>query len=100
MSKAFENLAARYAASICNTYARYPLAVSHGQGTRLYDLDGNEYIDLLSGIAVTGLGHAHPELVETIAEQSARLIHTSNLLYHAEGASLAEIGRASCRERV
>jgi len=96
MKKAFENLSARYAASISNTYSRYPLAVSHGQGSRLYDLDGNEYIDLLSGIAVTSLGHAHPELVQTIAEQAARLIHTSNLLYHAEGATLAEKLLATC----
>jgi len=96
MSKAFDTLAARDAASICHTYARYPLAVAHGRGSRLYDLDGNEYIDLLSGIAVTSLGHAHPEIVETIAEQAARLTHTSNLIYHAEGPALAEKLLATC----
>lgn len=96
MSKAFETLAARDAASICHTYARYPLAVAHGRGSRLYDLDGNEFIDLLSGIAVTSLGHAHPELVETMAEQAARLTHTCNLLYHAEGPALAEKLLATC----
>ena len=96
MSKAFETLAARDAASICHTYARYPLAVAHGRGSRLYDLDGNEYIDLLSGIAVTSLGHAHPEIVETMAEQAARLTHTCNLLYHAEGPALAEKLLATC----
>lgn len=96
MSKAFENLAARDAASICHTYARYPLAVAYGRGSRLYDLDGAEFIDLLSGIAVTGLGHAHPELVQTMAEQAARLTHTCNLLYHAEGPALAEKLLATC----
>lgn len=96
MSKAFEHLAARDAASICHTYARYPLAVASGRGSRLYDLDGAEYIDLLSGIAVTSLGHAHPELVETIAEQAARLTHTCNLFYHAEGPALAEKLLATC----
>jgi acetylornithine aminotransferase len=96
MSKAFENLAARDAASICHTYARYPLAVAHGRGSRLYDLDGNEFIDLLSGIAVTSLGHSHPELVQAMAEQAARLTHTCNLLYHAEGPALAEKLLATC----
>lgn len=96
MSKAFATLAALDAATICHTYARYPVALAHGQGARLYDLDGNEYIDLLSGIAVTSLGHAHPELVRVLSEQAARLAHTSNLLYHAEGPALAEKLLATC----
>ncbi len=74
---------------LCKTYGRYPIAVSHGRGSRLWDYDGKEYIDLLAGIAVTGLGHAHPELTAVIAEQAGRLIHVSNLFYQKEQLDLA-----------
>ncbi len=62
-----------------NTYARLPVAFSHGQGCRLTDTEGREYLDALSGIAVNTLGHAHPKLVAAIAAQAGRLLHTSNL---------------------
>lgn len=61
------------------TYARLPVAFSHGQGNRVFDVDGKEYLDALSGIAVNTLGHAHPDLVAAIADQAGRLLHTSNL---------------------
>lgn len=64
---------------LLNTYARQPIAFTHGQGARLWDEEGKEYLDALSGIAVNGLGHAHPRLVRAIADQAAQLIHTSNL---------------------
>lgn len=67
-----------------NTYARLPVAFSHGKGSRVTDTEGREYLDALSGIAVNTLGHAHPKLVAAIAEQAGRLIHTSNL-YGAVG---------------
>lgn len=67
-----------------NTYARLPVAFSHGKGSRVTDTEGREYLDALSGIAVNTLGHAHPRLVAAIAEQAGRLIHTSNL-YGAVG---------------
>jgi acetylornithine/N-succinyldiaminopimelate aminotransferase len=60
------------------TYGRLPLALSHGQGLRLWDTEGQEYLDALSGIAVNTLGHAHPRLVAALQEQVAKLIHTSN----------------------
>ena len=66
---------------LMNTYARLPVAFSHGQGCRITDTEGREYLDALSGIAVSTLGHAHPRLVSAIANQAGRLLHTSNL-YH------------------
>lgn len=74
----------------CNTYARYPLAVHHGKGTRLFDFENKEYLDLLAGISVCNLGHCHPELIQTIKEQSEKLIHVSNLFYQEEQIRLAE----------
>jgi acetylornithine/N-succinyldiaminopimelate aminotransferase len=64
---------------VMNTYARLPVAFSHGQGSRITDTEGKEYLDALSGIAVSTLGHAHPKLVAAIAAQAGRLLHTSNL---------------------
>lgn len=64
---------------VMNTYARLPVTFSHGQGCRLTDIDGKEYLDALSGIAVNTLGHAHPKLVAAIAAQAGRMLHTSNL---------------------
>jgi acetylornithine aminotransferase len=77
------------AATLCHTYARYPLAVSRGEGTRLYTPEGRAYIDLLAGIAVCNLGHSHPELVEVICAQAKKLIHVSNLFYQEEQVCLA-----------
>jgi acetylornithine/N-succinyldiaminopimelate aminotransferase len=61
-----------------------------GQGVRLYDTEGREYLDLLSGIGVASLGHAHPALARAIADQAQTLIHTSNLFYHPLQGQLAE----------
>lgn len=66
-------------ASVMNTYARLPVAFVSGAGARLTDEDGQSYLDALSGIAVCGLGHAHPVVAQAIAEQACTLIHTSNL---------------------
>jgi acetylornithine aminotransferase len=64
-----------------NTYGRLPLALSHGQGCRVWDVNGKAYLDALGGIAVNTLGHNHPKLVPALQEQISRLIHTSNY-YH------------------
>ena len=72
---------------VMNTYARLPVAFSHGQGCRVTDTEGREYLDALSGIAVNTLGHAHPKLVAAIAAQAGRLLHTSNL-YRVVGQEL------------
>lgn len=65
--------------SLMNTYARQPVAFTHGQGVWLWDEHGNRYLDALSGIAVNTLGHNHPALVAGLQDQAAKLIHTSNL---------------------
>ena len=78
------------ASALCRTYARYPLAVSRAQGTKLITPEGRVYTDLLAGIAVCNLGHSHPELVEVICSQAAKLIHVSNLFYQEEQVTLAK----------
>jgi acetylornithine/N-succinyldiaminopimelate aminotransferase len=67
---------------IMPTYKRQPVVFVRGAGSRLWDTEGREYIDLLSGIGVASLGHAHPGLAAALAEQTATLLHTSNLYYH------------------
>jgi len=73
-----------------NTYARLPVAFTHGQGVWLWDAQGKRYLDGLGGIAVNTLGHAHPKLVATLAEQAGRLIHTSNIYQITEQENLAD----------
>ncbi len=70
--------------ALMQTYARLPVTFSHGEGVYLVDTDGRRYLDALSGISVTNLGHAHPAVTEAIQQQAARLLHTSNL-YHIAG---------------
>ena len=66
---------------VMNTYARVPIALSHGQGCRVWDVNGKEYLDALAGIAVNTLGHNHPKLVPALQDQIAKIIHSSNY-YH------------------
>ncbi|HET7776737.1 MAG TPA: aspartate aminotransferase family protein [Azospira sp.] len=75
---------------LMNTYARLPVAFSHGEGSRIYDTDGKCYLDALSGIAVNTLGHNHPKLVAAIAGQAARVLHTSNLYRIPQQEELAD----------
>ena len=74
---------------VMNTYARLPVALSHGDGSWVTDTDGKIYLDALSGIAVSTLGHNHPELVAAIAAQAGRLMHTSNLYKMPQQEALA-----------
>lgn len=69
---------------VMNTYGRLPIALSHGQGCRVWDTNGRAYLDGLGGIAVNTLGHNHPELVPALQDQIAKLIHSSNY-YHVPG---------------
>ena len=69
---------------VMNTYGRVPIALSHGQGCRVWDINGKEYLDALAGIAVNTLGHNHPRLVPALQDQLTKLIHTSNY-YHVTG---------------
>src|SRR5215813_11339389 len=82
-----QSLEARY---VLQTYRRSPVTFIRGEGVRLYDSEGREYLDLLSGIGVASLGHAHPALSRAIAEQAQTLIHTSNLFFHPLQGQLAE----------
>ena len=69
---------------VMNTYGRVPIALSHGQGCRVWDVNGKQYLDALAGIAVNTLGHNHPRLVPALQDQLTKLIHTSNY-YHVPG---------------
>jgi acetylornithine aminotransferase len=73
-----------------NTYKPLNVAFTHGEGMWLHTTDGRKILDALAGIAVSGLGHAHPKLTKAIAEQAGRLIHTSNLVNIPEQAALAD----------
>ncbi len=83
------------------TYARQPIAFVRGEGVWLYDAAGTRYLDALAGVAVNGLGHAHPRLAEALCAQAGRLIHTSNLYRIPEQERLAErLCRLTGLERV
>ncbi|MDQ1521186.1 MAG: acetylornithine/N-succinyldiaminopimelate aminotransferase, partial [Actinomycetota bacterium] len=64
------------------TYGRLPVAFVRGAGTQLWDSEGRRYLDFLTGLAVTSLGHAHPAVADAIAEQARTLLHVSNLYYN------------------
>ena len=74
---------------LMNTYGRQPITFTHGEGVWLWATDGEKYLDALSGVAVNGLGHAHPVLVKAIQNQVAKMIHVSNIYGIAEQESLA-----------
>ena len=74
---------------LLQNYARYPLVLERGKGCYVYDPQGRRYLDLITGIGVNALGHAHPRIVKVIREQASRLIHSSNLYYHPYQGPLA-----------
>jgi len=76
--------------AVMQTYARLPVTFSHGEGIYLYDTEGRRYLDAISGIAVTGLGHAHPAVTAAIRDQADKLVHTSNLYRIEAQEQLAE----------
>jgi len=80
----------RWDAVMMRNYGTPPIALDHGEGVRVWDTDGNEYLDFVAGIAVSSLGHAHPAIVRAVSEQVARIAHTSNLAMHEPGLRLAE----------
>lgn len=88
-SKTFDEIKKEEEDLLFRTYGRYPIAVDHGLGSKLWDYDGKEYTDLLTGIAVTTLGHANEEIAETISAQARKLTHVSNLFYQKEQLRLA-----------
>jgi acetylornithine/N-succinyldiaminopimelate aminotransferase len=74
---------------LLQNYARYPLVLHRGQGPRVWDVDGKEYLDFISGIGVNALGHDHPRITRVLQEQARLLIHSSNLYYHEYQGPLA-----------
>ncbi len=86
---------------LLQNYARYPLVLDRGEDVWLFDTEGNRYLDLISGIGVNALGHAHPRITQVIADQARLIIHTSNLYYHRYQGPLAKrIAQASGLQRV
>jgi acetylornithine/N-succinyldiaminopimelate aminotransferase len=81
---------ARWESVMMRNYGVPPLVLARGAGARVWDVDGREYLDLLAGIAVSSLGHAHPAIVDAVSRQAATLVHTSNLYAHEPGMALAE----------
>ena len=73
------------------TFRRYPVAIARGQGTRVWDVEGNEYMDALAGIAVCNLGHCHPKVTEAICEQAHKLVHVSNFFVSEPQAVLSKL---------
>lgn len=84
------DLQAIESAHVIASYARYPVEIVRGEGTRMWDADGAEYLDFLSGISVLNVGHCHPAVVAAVREQAGRLTHTTNLFYTEPAMRLAE----------
>ncbi len=85
-----EALQKRFAAALMPNYGLPPVALTRGRGCRVWDADGREYLDLIAGIAVSSLGHAHPAIVEAVTRQVSAIAHTSNLFLHEQELELAE----------
>ena len=85
-----QELQARWQRAMMPNYGTPPVAIDHGQGIHVWDVDGNRYLDFVGGIAVSSLGHAHPAIVDAVTHQVARVAHTSNLFVHEPGVALAE----------
>jgi acetylornithine/N-succinyldiaminopimelate aminotransferase len=76
---------------IMNTYTRQPIAISHGKGIKVWDNDDNEYLDFFAGIAVSNLGHSHPNILNALKKQSEKIIHCSNIYYNENQLELAKL---------
>lgn len=97
----FETIRELFSKNVVPSYGRFDLALSHGSGSHLYDVNGRRYLDLGGGIAVCALGHAHPAITEALLEQSKKLVHISNLYYQEPQGRLAQalvrlIGPGKC----
>jgi acetylornithine aminotransferase len=90
MTATTDRLRTREAASLMSTYGRRPAAFDRGDGVWLVDTDGRRYLDALSGLSVTALGHAHPAVAEAVCAQARTLVHTSNLFLTGPQVALAE----------
>jgi predicted acetylornithine/succinylornithine family transaminase len=101
VTASLEQLQALDAERVMATYARLPVQFVRGEGARLWDAEGREYLDLLCGISVTNVGHCHPAVVAAVREQAGRLMHVSNLFYTEPALRLAErLSRSSLGGKV
>ncbi|MDN5310409.1 MAG: acetylornithine/N-succinyldiaminopimelate aminotransferase [Methanolobus sp.] len=89
-SSSHETVVQKDAKYVMQNYGRQPLVLESGSGCMVRDIDGNEYIDCVAGIAVNNVGHSHPKLVEAIKKQAEKLMHVSNIYYTVPQAELAE----------
>ncbi len=97
----YERVRQLFTKNVIPSYGRFELVISHGSGSHLFDVNGRRYLDLGGGIAVCSLGHAHPAITEALLEQSAKLVHVSNLYYTEPQGRLAQalvelIGPGKC----
>lgn len=96
-----QSTAADFDRYVMATYARYPITLERGEGCRVWDTDGREYLDFVAGIATCTLGHAHPVMVEAVTQQIQKLHHVSNLYYNQQQGELAQwLVQHSCADRV
>ncbi len=98
MTSEMTSLLARYENALMNTFGSPALALDHGEGVYVWDIDGNRYLDLLAGIAVNALGYAHPAHIEAVTTQVAKLTHSSNFFATVPQVELAEAIMAMCEE--
>ena len=91
MSKTTQEIISDGEKYVMHTYGRFPFVLDHGEGCYVWDLDGKKYLDLVAGIAVNSLGHCHPAVVQAIADQSAKLMHVSNLYWIENQVELAKL---------
>jgi acetylornithine aminotransferase/acetylornithine/N-succinyldiaminopimelate aminotransferase len=97
----FETIRELFSKNVVPSYGRFDIALSHGAGSYLFDVNGKRYLDLGGGIAVCALGHAHPAITDALVEQSRKVVHTSNFYYHEPQGRLAQalvnlIGPGKC----
>jgi acetylornithine/N-succinyldiaminopimelate aminotransferase len=90
MSEIFDSIVSREKQVFMPTVRRWPIALERGLGSRVWDVEGREYIDLTAGWGVTSIGHCHPELVEAISDQARTLMQTTNIVYTKPQLELAE----------
>src|SRR5688572_16090920 len=86
----FETIRELFNRNVVPSYGRFDIALSHGAGSHVFDVNGKRYLDLGGGIAVCALGHAHPAITEALLEQSRKLVHSSNYYYHEPQGRLAQ----------
>ena len=100
VSSRLDEIQALESQHVLQTYKRNPIAFVRGEGVYLYDSEGTQYLDLLSGIGVSSLGHGHPGLAAALNDQASQLAHTSNLFFHPLQGQVAErLTRLSGLER-